>query len=767
MIGETISHYRIVGQIGKGGMGIVYRATDTRLERDVALKFLPADRVDDSLSRSRFLQEARSASVLDHPNICTIFDVGELEDGRLFIAMGCYEGETLRQRIDRSPVSSAEAIDILRQVALGLEAAHRRGIVHRDIKPENLMLTEGGVVKILDFGVAKLAGGEQLTQAGKAMGTTRYMAPECLRGLGVDQRSDLWSLGVVFYEMLNGRPPFHKETQSELILSILMDAPEPWQADRRPEAGHLESIIYRALQKDPVDRYGTVQEFLADLGPTTQKSSNPTLELGPIGTSAVAASSMSASGGGSIAVLPFVDLSPAGDQEYFCCGLAEELMHSLTRVEGLRVTSRTSTAQFLGKAQDIRQIGRQLNVETVLEGSVRTAANRFRITVQLTKVADGYALWSGRYDREMVDLFQVQDEIAAMVVEALEMTLAPPEREEQPSDLEAYNLYLKGRFHWNKRTEAELDRGIGYFQQVIRRDPQYARAHAGLADSYAVLGIYGARPPGLVMPLALEAAEQALAIDADLAEVYATRGCVRAAYSWDFAGAVEDFRRAIRRDSQYATSYQWYAMNCLIPQGYFERGLTQLQRALQLDPLSLAINASVGMHFFYARDYERAEVELRRTLEIDANFAMAHFFLGQTHLQRDRPDAALQAVRQAQTLSGGSPEMTAALCAATAETGNESQGRQLLQELQELARERFVSPVLLAQCHIALGDTEAAFDALARAEEVRAADIIWIGVRPAFDSLRQDGRLRSLTRRIGLRSREVSARLLEQPTLEV
>lgn len=763
MIGETFSHYRILEQLGKGGMGVVYRAQDTRLERPVALKFLPVERVEDTAARSRFLQEARSASVLDHPNICTIFEVDELPDGRPFIAMAFYEGETVRQRLRRSPFSEGEAADVVRQVALGLGTAHRQGIVHRDVKPENLMITGDGVVKILDFGVAKLVDGEKLTQAGKALGTTGYMSPEALRGLVVDRRTDLWSLGVVFFEMLNGELPFKGETQSELILSILMDAPASFLEHCRPQDRRIEDAVYRALRKDPEDRFQSARELVEAFGDSVRPTANQILDL-----TTAAGEPLPASGGPgqSIAVLPFVDLSPGRDQEYFCHGLAEELTYCLTRVEGLKVTSRTSTARFAEKARDVREIGRLLNVDTVLEGSVRTSGNRFRITVQLVKVSDGYHLWSDRYDREMEDLFQVQDEIAAMVVEALEMTLAPQDRPKVPEDIEAYNLYLKGRYHWNKRTERELERGIEYFRQVIERDPAYARAYAGLADSYAMLGVYGARQPGEVMPKALEAAKHALAQDSELAEVYASRACVRATYSWDFAGAVEDFRRSIRRDPKYATAYQWYAMNCLIPQGYFERGLVQLQRALELDPLSLAINASVGLHYYYARDYERAEAEYLRTLEIEEGFAIAHFFLGQNRVQLERYDEARISIERAISLSGGSPEMTAGLCVATAAAGQQGRARSLLEELEEVQTRRYVSPVLLAQGHVALGDQEAALEALAKAEELRAADLIWVGVRPVFDPLRKDSRLRELARRIGLRSREVSARLLERPTLD-
>lgn len=769
LIGETVSHYRIEGKLGRGGMGIVYKAQDLRLERPVALKFLPVERCDDRVARARFLKEAQSASILDHPNICTIYEVDELDDGRPFIAMACYEGETLRQRIDRGPLPVQLALDVARQAAYGLEEAHRRGIVHRDVKPENLMLTPGGVVKILDFGVAKLAGSEGLTQVGKALGTTAYMAPETLRGRSAEAQSDLWSLGVVLYEMLSGQAPFQGSNPSALILAILQQEPVPLTLAGTEHGDRTWRLIARALEKETSERFPGARAMLEELEALAQGSVSRTIEIAP--PEVVHGRRHEPEHGSSIAVLSFLDLSPDRDQEYFCSGLAEELMYCLSRVPKLRVAARTSTFQFAGKPLDVRQIGRQLEVDAVLEGSVRKAGDRLRVTVQLSKAADGYQLWSERYDREMKDLFALQDEIAEQVVAALEITLASSSRMrravvESPQDLEAYTLYLRGRFHWNRRTEPEIRRGLACFDRALERDPRYARAWAGVADSYAMLGVYGAAAPEEVMPKALAAAERALALDPEAAEVYASRACVRAVYQWDFLAAVEDFRRSIRLDPRYALAYHWYAVNCLLPNSFFERALTELRRALEIDPLSLALHASVGLSYFYARRYERAVEEHRRTLDIDSGFALARLFLGQALEQLGRTTEAVAELEAAHRLSEGSLEAIAALAQARASAGDGRAAAALLEELAIVRRQRYVSPVLLAQVTLALGAKEASLDLLDEALRLRAADLIWLAVRPAFDPLRGEPRFQAILARVGLPSPAVAERLAEGATID-
>ena len=739
--------YRIFDQLGKGGMAVVYRAEDTKLQREVALKFLPLGLLDESTARERFRREAQAASALDHHNICTIHEIDETPEGQLFIVMGYYPGETLDRHIARGPLPLSQAAEIAIQIASGLVKAHQKGIVHRDIKPANIMITADNTVKILDFGVAKLSGTDfHITQPGTAVGTVTYMSPEQVRGAPVDHRCDIWALGVILYEMIAGRVPFRGDNQMAVLNSIVGDEPPPLTVQDSSELRTLESILSRALAKDPQGRYQDLAEMLTGLRTLKDECTSVTV-VSP-------APWVPSPSEPSIAVLPFADLSLEQDQEYFCCGMAEELISLLARVEGLRVASRTSAFQFLGKSEDVRKIGSQLNVEWILEGSVRKAGQRLRITAQLVKVADGYQLWSGRYDREMKDLFAIQDEIAEMIVQALEVTLVrEPQRTQIGQDtasLEAYNLYLHGRHSWNKRTEEELKKGIEYFQQAIERKPDYARAYAGLADSYVILGIYGALPPQEVMPRAKAAAERALTFNDRLAEVYASRGCVRASYDWDFAAATRDFQHALQLDPHYATTHQWYAMNCLIPLGRFAEARRELQKAQQLDPLSLAIGTSLGLQYFYARQYREAAEELRKALEIDRNFAMAHFFLGQTYEQVEMFEKALEELQEALRLAGGSLEMTAALGHTYGQLGDQQRARELLAKLRTAAADRYVSPALLAQVHVGLGETEQAVAALQDAYRVRAADLIWVNVRPAFDALRGDARFQDLIHRVGL-----------------
>jgi TolB-like protein/Flp pilus assembly protein TadD len=752
MIGEIVSHYRILGRLGKGGMGVVYKAEDVRLGRTVALKFLPEELVESRIARERFLREARAASGLDHPNICTIFEVDEFEK-RPFIAMAFYEGETLERRIDRGPLPVAEAVEVTIQIAEGLGKAHEQGIVHRDVKPANIMITPEGAIKILDFGVARAIGSSRLTSAGTAIGTVAYMSPEQARSTEVDHRSDIWALGVLLYQMVTGEVPFTGERDIAVIQSILTAEVPPIATDGGGEVTELNRVLQRALHKEPSGRYSSVQEFIGSLGPLVGDPTSSTRPLYPVRAQSQV----------SVAVLPFQDLSPEQDQEYFCFGMAEELTNLLARVRGLRVASRTSAFQFAGKAEDARKIGEQLGVEHILEGSVRKAGERVRVSVQLVQTSDGYQVWSDRYDRELQDLFALQDEIAHRIAEALEITLmghtsgGALTEERNPlflsramGNLEAYNLYLKGRYYWNKRTPEGLQRGAEYFQQVIEKEPGYARAYAGLADSYALLGIYGIEAPREVMPKAEAAAAKALSLDPNLAAVYTSRGCVRAAYGWDFHGAAADFQNAIQLDPLYATTYHWYAMYTLIPWGRFEDAAVQLHRALELDPLSLAINASIGLHRFFARRYPDAVEEYRKALEIDPGFAMAHFFLGQVYIEMGRATEAIRELEQAIELAGGSPEMIATLACAHARGGNGEEARKVLEGLQIQGRQRYVSPVVEAQVHVALGNSDAALARLEDAYEARAADLLWIGVRPLFDPLRTQPRFRRLLELTGL-----------------
>jgi len=741
VIGQTVSHYRVLDRLGSGGMGVVYRAEDLRLRRTVALKFLHPAANADATARERFLREAHCVARLDHPNVCTVFEIDTTGDDQMFIAMAYYEGETLAQRLKKGPLDVHEAIGITLQVLAGLGYAHEERLYHRDIKPSNLMITRRGEVKILDFGIARPAGDTAITQVGSVVGTTPYMSPEQLMGYEVDQRSDLWAVGVLLTEMVTGERPFRGD-DSLVRRSILSSDPEPITNIPTGEVHLLHPVISRALAKEPEERYQTAREMHDHLrriqdglaatiaGPATARSEPPP----------------------SIAVLPLSDLSSGHDQEYFCAGLSEELISSLTRLQGLRVASRTSSFQFKDRAVDVRRIGAELNVRTVLEGSVRKSGNRLRITVQLTDVSAGYSLWAARYDREMEDIFAIQEEIAESIADTLRKTFDIPLEgtavRRQTGDLEAYHAYLKGRYFWNKRTEEDLRKGIDFFQEAVGKDPRFALAHAGLADSHLLLGIYGAASPREVMPEARDAAARALELDKTLAEAHTSRACVAAVYDWDWPAAEESFQRAIRLAPGYATARQWYAINTLTPLMRFEEAAAELETALQLDPLSLPVSSSLAIQRFYARQYPAAIEQCRRVLEIDPDFALARFFLGLSYAEEGRPQEAVHELRAA--AHEGSAEMMAGLAYTYGRYGAKQEARSILEELLERSRQRYVSPALIAQVQVGLGDMSAAMEWLDWAVEAHATELVWLRVRPFFDRLYDEPGFNELLDRLGL-----------------
>jgi serine/threonine protein kinase/tetratricopeptide (TPR) repeat protein len=761
MINQTISHYRILEKLGGGGMGVVYKARDLRLDRPVALKFLPPQLSANPEARERFLTEAKSASALDHPNTCTVHQIDSTDDGQLFIVMTLYEGETLDRRlVQRRRLPADEAIEIALGAGRGLSRAHRAGIVHRDVKPSNLMITKDGLVKILDFGIARLAGSARVTHTGKVVGSIDYMSPEHARGEEVDQRTDVWSLGVVLYEMLTGERPFRGGNDQAVLYQILNGQPRPLSDHVTDVPPNIEHAVRKALLKTLHERYRSIDELMADLTDDGRGDLPTTLSL--------RAPLPAERSGPSIAVLPFVDMSPEGDQEYFCDGMAEELIHLLTRVPGLRVASRTSAFQWKGKPQDLAEIRERLAVQTALEGGVRKSGNRLRITAQLVDLAGGFQLWSGRYDREITDVFAIQDEIAGTIVDTLKIELVGklgplPARTTAP-DFEIYNLYLQGRFHWNKRTAEGLAKSVSYFEQTIERDPGYARGYAGLADAYLLLGVYGFARPAEVMPKARQAAMRALAIDDRAAEVYTSLGFLEAVYDWFWGNAERDFKRAIELDPHYPTAHHWYAINFLTPLGRFEEAAQELKIARELDPLSLAINASLGLLSYYARRYDEAAVAYLRTLEIDPRFAMAHLFLGQTLAALGRGDEAVAEITTALSLAPATVEMEAALGQAYAVAGRPEEARQVLAGLARRGEETYVSPALVASVHAALGEGEAALTWLERACEERAADLAWIGVRPVFDGLRDEPRFAALIERLGLGEKASGTMILDRPS---
>jgi serine/threonine-protein kinase len=740
--GGVPTRYVVDREIGRGGMAAVFLARDTKHDRPVAIKVLRPE-LGASLGAERFLFEIRVAARLQHPHILPLYDSGEA-DGLLFYVMPYVEGESLRDlllREGRLPVPDAARITI--DVAQALHYAHAVGIVHRDIKPENILLSQGYAV-VTDFGVARAieaAGSDMLTQPGVAVGTPTYMSPEQMSGEAVDGRSDLYALGCVLFEMLVGHPPFTAPTPLA-VLARHLTKPVPDVATLVPGLPpSLDLLLRRSLAKNAGERFSTgaaLAEALEGLrgGPAAAPVIRP-----------------AAPPEHSIAVLPFANVSADAEDEYFSDGLAEEVMSALARVPRLRVAARTSSFAFKGAAADVREIGRKLSVESVLEGSVRRVGRQVRIGAQLVNATDGYQLWSGTYRREVADIFTLQDEITEAIVGALRLELlggGPGGRPRPTEDVAAYERYLRGRFEWNRRTPQALAAAVEHLQAAVERAPDFALAHAGLADAWLTLGIYGARPPAAAFPEARAAAQRALGIDPTLAEAHTALACIHAVHEWNWAAAEERFERATAIDPRYPTAHHWYALNCLAPQARAGAAAAAVGRARALDPLSPVVVSGVGVQRYFARAYEEAIAAQRDALALDDRFGMAHFFLGQALAAQGRFTDAIAAFEQARALVGDTVEVLAALGHAHGRAGHRDAARRMHRDLLGLADRAYVSPTLLAQVVLGLDDAEAALGHLETACTVRAADLIWIGVRPVFDPLRDAPRFQGLLRRLRL-----------------
>ena len=729
--GTVLSHYRIIDKIGSGGMGVVYRAEDTKLKRTVALKFLAPQMLSGQEEELRFVREAQAAAALDHPNICTVYEIDRAQ-GHTFICMAFVDGLSLREKIGSGPMNLDEALDVAIQVAEGLREAHERGIIHRDVKSANIMVTEKGQCKIMDFGLAKLAGEIQLTRSGTSMGTVAYMSPEQARGEEVDHRTDIWSLGVVLYEMLTGQLPFKGDYDQAVIYSILNTDPQPISGVPAEMSTKLEVMVDKALAKSPDSRYQSAADILAHLR-ALRKDSESSKEI-----------ASQAETHPSIAVLPFADLSPSRDQEYFCDGMAEEIINALTHLEGLRVVARTSAFAFKGKHQDIREVGRKLSVGTILEGSVRKAGNRVRITAQLIKVADGYHIWSEKFDRDLSDVFAIQDEISLAIVDRLKLKLLGDEKEKMlkryTQNPEAYDLYLKGRYHWNRRTPESLKKAVAHFEQVIQRDPEYALAYAGLADSYSMLEQVNVIPAKESFPKARELAKKALDIDETLAEAHTSLAYVLWSYDWDWIGLEREFRRAIELNPNYATAHQWFAMG-LTSLGRTSEAVQETKKALELDPLSLIINTSAGFVYVCSGKEEEALRQSEKILDMDPTFVFAHFISALVCERRKRYDEAVEGYLKVGTFAGffGQEELTA-LREAYSSSGWTGYLRKWLEVLQQKADEGYLLHYEIASLHARLDNTKKAIESLQKAYEKRDKGLTGLLNDDAFDNLRSDPR---------------------------
>ena len=743
MIAKKISHYKILEKLGEGGMGVVYKAEDTRLKRTVAIKFLPPVLTRDSEAKQRFIQEAQAASALDHNNICNIHEIDEAKDGQTYIVMACYEGETLKDKIRKGPLKVEEAIDITFQVAEGLKKAHDKGIVHRDIKPANIFITEDGIAKILDFGLAKLTGPTQLTRTGTTLGTVPYMSPEQARGEKVDHRTDIWSLGVVLYEMLTGHLPFQGEYEQAVVYMILNEEPEPLSKLRPDVPSKLERIVVTALAKSENERYDNVEALLEDLKALKRLlKSNVPLEKASDKASKP-----------SIAVLPFRDMSSQKDQEYFCEGIAEELINALVKLDGLQVAARTSAFQFKDSDSDIKKIGSQLNVKTVLEGSVRKSGDRLRITAQLINVTDGFHLWSEKYDRRLEDIFAIQDEISLAIVDKLKVKLLGQERialvRRHTVDQEAHNLYLKGLYFWNRRLEGGMRKAMEFFQQAIEKDPDYALAHVGIADVYNITGFFGFLSPAETFPKAKAAAEKALSIDNTLGEAYTSLAWATTCYDWNWSSGEKLYIKAIELNPQYATAHEWYAIY-LFAMGRFDEAIAEAEKARELDPLSLIINSIVGIAYYFARRYDESIVNLKKALEMDPNFLLANTYIVLPYVECGKYDDAINVMRKTEPLAAEHTYTLGYFGGAYGRAGRKDDALRILTRLDELARKRYLSALHRGIILAGMGKYEEALDDMEKSIADRCPVNIFSKTAPYFDCLKSNKRFQSLLKKIGL-----------------
>ncbi len=766
---EYIGPYQVTRSLGAGGMGHVYLAHDERLNRPVAVKLLSRYDVAKEERIRRFRREALAASALNHPNILTIYEIGETE-GQNFIATEFVDGQTLLDLIKNGPVSVATATDIGIQMASALAAAHAAGIVHRDIKPANLMVRADGLLKVLDFGIAKysepddprqLKDSQVETAIGTVIGTAAYMSPEQARAHPIDHRTDIWSLGVILYELVTSRRPFLGNTTLDIMASVIADQPLPFSSHGVVVPESLERIVFRTLQRDREARYQTANDLLTDL-----KELKKTLESGTVDQAVPAAGKVAPAGvkgetGVSIAVLPFVNMSADPENEYFCDGLSEELLNALTRIEDLKVAARTSAFSFKGKDTTVSGIGRALNVGSLLEGSVRKSGNRLRITVQLINAANGYQVWSERYDRELIDIFDIQDEIALAVVNALKVTLMGREKaailKRHTVNVEAYQLYLKGRYYWWKSTPEDFHRSRHFFQRAVDADPAYALGYCGLSSYYGFGSAWGMLPPDEGWPRAIVANAKAIELDDTLAEAHNNVAGVSMVCYRDSAATERAARRAMELNPKFQEIHYLYSFY-LLTKGQFDAGIAAAKQATELDPLSLRVIQHLGNSYYLARRYGEAVSQYRQAIELDANNPALHESLGDALDQEGMQEEAIAAWRKAMELFGNNEG--AALVNRTYATdgfqkAKRTMAQQILNQLQkEVEQGGYVPAIKLARAYTRLQETEPAFEWLEKACEERNVFPLLIQADPLYDGLRSDPRFATLVQRFGLSNGE-------------
>jgi serine/threonine protein kinase/Tfp pilus assembly protein PilF len=750
--GTRLGPYEILAPLGAGGMGEVYRARDARLGRDVAIKALPERLAEDARALSRFKREAKAVAALSHPNILAIYDFGSV-GGYSFAVTELLDGETVGQRLARQRLTWRRAVEIGTAVAEGLAAAHAKGIVHRDLKPENVFLTSDGLVKILDFGLARadlipsegvtsIPTASMQTEAGTVLGTAGYMSPEQLSGESVDARSDIFSFGCLLYEMLSGRRAFMGRSAGETLASILRDHPPELAALGVALPAGLERIVTRCLEKNREERFQSARDLAFHLREISSGFVVTAVSSGSHGPAIE-----------SIAVLPFANVSADPDTEYLSDGIAESIIHTLSKLPNLRVMARTTLSRYKGREIDPQAVGEELKVRAVLTGRVFHRGDSLVIKTELVNVRDGSLIWGENYNRKFVDILALEEEISREISEKLRVKVTGEDAQQllrrATDSPEAYRLYLRGLFYWNKRTGDGLHKGIELFQQAIDVDPEYALAYAGIAHSYNQLGFHQYLEPREAFPRAKAAATRALELDTSLGEARTVLATVRFWYEWDWSGAEEDFRRAIAASPDFVHVHHFFGI-FLTAMERFQDGLVELRRAKELDPLSLPARASLAYCLYFARRYDESIVEIEKILEMDSSFVLAHHLLGQNYLEKRMWTEATRAGGRAVELSGRATYRLTLLGACLAASGRQAEAEAILTELAAVSPRRYVSAVEIAFIYVALGQLDFAFDWFEKALIERAWGLVLLRVDPRADLLRPDPRFAGLLRRVGL-----------------
>ncbi len=748
MIGETIDHYRILSEIGAGGMGTVYRARDEILRRDVALKLLRSEKITNRESRAQILYEARAAASLNHPHICTIYQVGEFQ-GSSYIAMEHVDGQSLSTQVTAGGLPLEVIFRYAIQIADALAHAHARGVIHRDLKTANVVITTQGHVKVLDFGLAKKiqddANEETRSmlsgfQGSDMVGTLPYMAPEILSGETADVRTDIWAFGVLLYNLATGELPFKGRTSFELTSSILKDAPDP-AGITNPS---LRALILRCLAKKREQRYQAASEVKAALE-MLPASRHDTVPARPRGSPRKI---------NSVAVLPFENTTGNSDADYLSEGITESIINTLAQLPRMRIAPRNSVFRYKNRNMDPRSIGQELQARTVLVGRILLAGDRLTVRTELIDVASDSLLWGDQFNRQRSQIFEVQDEIAAEISEKLRLRLTPSDKKKlgkhQTRNTDAYYLYLKARYFWNKRTPAAFQQAILHYQEATATDPDFALAYAGLADCHIVLGTFGFIPMAESFPTAKAAAKKALALDASLGEAQASLALILSIYEGKWHEGETQFKKSISLRPDYATAHHWYSF-CLCAMGRVSEGIAEISKAEQLDPLSLIILTNFGTVLYWARQYDRALEQYHKTLSLSPDFWTAHWMMGLAYEQVGNYHHAAEELRSAMKFfPGTSAVLTASLGRVQALAGSRDEALHLASQVKSQDEPGVSCPYHLAMVYAALGQNDVAFEWLETAFTAHDMWISFIKVDPKMDSLRRDPRYMQLLNRIGL-----------------